>query len=273
MLRSDASRFVRSLRSSLSSVQKARVPVSSPRLEGGSGPNWQNALVREQSKLAGGQSPASRGVSSRRSPTPSGLPQIMETLSPLMQPRRWVEAATAWRSSRDSKGVQPTPAVSKKPAGLVPSQFDPSVSSSEAAAACGPAAAVAFARASGKNVSLRQAVDLAQTVGWTAAGGMNGVANQKRLLDKMGIPAQLDSSGDWSKIAKTASAGTPVTISTPGHYFVTDDYDPRTARYHVGASGTAYRGGKEWMTRQEMEGLSGTINGALVMKDKRQWMA
>jgi len=27
------------------------------------------------------------------------------------------------------------------------------------------------------------------------------------------------------------------------------------------------------MTRQEMEGLSGTINGALVMKDKRQWMA
>lgn len=86
MLRSDASRFVRSLRSSLSSVQKARVPVSSPRLEGGSGPDWQNALVREQSKLAGGQSPASRGVSSRRSPTPSGLPQIMETLSPLMQP-------------------------------------------------------------------------------------------------------------------------------------------------------------------------------------------
>lgn len=237
--------------------------------------------MRERSRLAGGQSPTSRAVSSRRSTIPSGLPQFMETLHPLLQPRRWVEAATAWKSSPPSNGVQRTPtagaqrtpAVSNKAGGLVPSQFDPSISSSEAPAACGPAAAVAFARASGKSVSLRQAVDLAQTVGWTAAGGMNGVANQKRLLDKMGIPAQLDTSGDWGKIAKTVSAGTPVTISTPGHYFVADGYDTRTGRFHVGASGTAYRGGKEWMTRQEMERLAGGINGTLVMRDKRQWMA
>ncbi|HEX2987498.1 MAG TPA: C39 family peptidase [Chloroflexota bacterium] len=215
-----------------------------------------------------------RVIHSARKPSSHfSLQQVMDTLSPLAQPNRWIEAADPLRSSREPKGARRVQAIAGVAEGLMPSQFDASISSTEANAACGPAAAVAFARASGKNVSLRQAVDLARTVGWTVSGGMNGVVNQKRLLDKMGIPALLDTSGDWSKVARTVSAGSPVTISTPGHYFVADDYDPKTGRFHVGASGTAYQGGKEWMTRQEMEGAAGRINGTLVMKDRSRWMA
>lgn len=185
------------------------------------------------------------------------------------------ERVEARRDTGDPELKQgPVPCVGKgNPGNLVPSQFDPSLSSREAYAACGPAAAVAFARAAGRNLSLREVLDVAKTVGWTPEGGMNGVFNQKRLLDRMGIRAKLDTSGDWNRITKLASNGTPVTISTPGHYFVADAYDPQTGRFHVGASGTSYRSGKEWMTREEMERLAGPLNGALVVDNKREWIA
>jgi hypothetical protein len=277
MFGSDASQFLKSLWSSLGSAQKAQRTVSNQRSNQRSasavGSDWSNWLIQEQSKLDGAWTQPGRTVSSRLPVSSSGLPQFMETLSPLVQPRRWGEATAVLKNGRETKGAQRVLSVAKKSEGLVPSQFDPSISPAEAKAACGPAAAVAFARASGKNTSLSQAVELARTVGWTTSGGMNGVSNQKRLLDKMGIPAVLDSSGDWSKIARTVSAGSPVTISTPGHYFVADSYDEQTGRFHVGASGTAYQGGKEWMTCQEMEGLAGRANGTLVMKDRSRWMA
>jgi hypothetical protein len=147
---------------------------------------------------------------------------------------------------------------------LVPSQFgDPSLSAEEAAAACGPAAAVAFARANGRNPTLREALDVAKQVGWTAQGGMNGVANQKRLLDTLGIPATLDTSRDWSKITQAVQGGAPVTISTPVHYFVADGYDPQSGRFHVGASGTAFKNGSDWLSADEIQSLGGGMNGAL----------
>ncbi len=270
---SDASRFVKSLRSSLAGARKPRVAATSQRPAVGTVGNWRNQLALEQARLDAVRSQFGQPVSTRRPSSALSLQQVMDTLSPLVQPRNWVEAVGSLRSGSRLKGVRPASAAPERVEGLVPSQFDPSISPAEAKAACGPAAAVAFARASGKDVSMRQAVDLARTVGWTVSGGMNGVANQKRLLDKMGIPSVLDTSGDWNKIAATASAGTPVTISTPGHYFVADGYDPQTQRFHVGSSGTAYQGGKEWMTRQEMELLAGRVNGALVLRDRSRWMA
>jgi len=132
---------------------------------------------------------------------------------------------------------------------------------------------VAFARSLGRDPTLRQVLDLAKTVGWTSQGGMNGVGNQKRLLEKMGIPTSLDCARGWDYVVETAAAGTPVAISTPGHYFVADGYDPRTRQFHVGESGTAYRNGKEWMTREEIENLSGRMNGSLVVDKRRDWFA
>lgn len=234
---------------------------------------------------------------SYRSPvshTPDIVPSGLAAFPPAqVSPRNWLDnilGMFAWNGRRPAsqqrvkqpESVQEaaSAAASRKRAAsekkaesqdLVPCQFDPALSAREAYAACGPAAAVAFARAIGKNPSLREVLDLAKTVGWTPEGGMNGAANQKRLLDKLGIQSKLDTSVDWSRITGLASTGTPVTISTPGHYFVADAFDPQTGRFHVGASGTAYRGGKEWMTRQEMERLAGALNGTLTISQKREW--
>lgn len=150
------------------------------------------------------------------------------------------------------------------PATTVPNQFgDPTLSAAEAAAACGPAAAVAFARANGRNPTLREAVDLAKRLGWTEAGGMNGVANQQRLLERMGVAAELDAGATAATIGERARAGEMVTVSTPKHYYVVDGYDPTTGRVHVGQSGLARQGGSTWMTLEDIARRDGGINGAL----------
>src|SRR5438876_4033342 len=55
----------------------------------------------------------------------------------------------------------------------------------------------------------------------------------------------------------------PVILSTPGHYFVIDGYDPSNGAYHVGQSGKVYRGGSEWMSPAQIEAAAGSPNGAL----------
>ncbi|HYW88705.1 MAG TPA: lytic transglycosylase domain-containing protein, partial [Chloroflexota bacterium] len=113
------------------------------------------------------------------------------------------------------------------------SQFgDRELTTDESYAACGPAAAVRFAQAYGRNPTLREAVDLAQTVGWTSAQGMAGIGSEQALLNKMGIPTKLTT--DVDAMAREAQTGNPVTISTPGHYFYADSYDPNSGAFHVG---------------------------------------
>jgi len=292
----DPSRLAGDLRSSLQGLQRALTPgggpVSAQEL------SWEEWLSRQESGLDVDQSDSSTFW-----PLPASaraLPELLTALASSASSPPWANALSAlsrYREVLDGSGrslisvpsATPTPTErggaasghpqglsatpGQPPEGLVPSQFDPSLSPQEAKAACGPAAAVALARASGRNLSMREVVELAKTVGWTPAGGMNGVSNEKRLLEKIGVPVRLDSSGDWSRIAEIVSSGRPVAISTPGHYFVADGYDPETGRFHVGASGTAYRNGKEWMTPQEMEGLAGRINGTLVMDGRRRWTA
>lgn len=143
------------------------------------------------------------------------------------------------------------------------SQFgDKQLSADEAYAACGPAAAVRFAQMYGRNPSLREATDLAAQVGWTSGSGMAGISSEKALMDKMGVPTHVVG-GDWNAIAKEAQTGNPVTISTPGHYFFADGYDPQSGAFHVGQSGMDLKGGSEWMTPQQMEARMGAVQGAL----------
>jgi hypothetical protein len=145
----------------------------------------------------------------------------------------------------------------------VPNQFAASLSPSEAYAACGPVAAVAVARFLGRNPTVAEALERAKLTGWTAAGGMNGIYNELRLLDAMHIPAHIETPVNWRHVQQEASSGNPVIISTPGHYWVIDDFDPRNGAYHVGRSGLAYRGGAEWMTADQMQQMAGQANGAL----------
>ena len=143
------------------------------------------------------------------------------------------------------------------------SQFgNPQLSADEAYAACGPAAAVRFAQMYGRNPTLREATDLAATVGWTSSQGMAGIGSQKALMDKLGVPTRVVGA-DINAMAAEAQTGNPVTISTPGHYFFADGYDPNTGAFHVGQSGLDLRGGSEWMTPDQMTNRMGAIQGAL----------
>jgi len=145
------------------------------------------------------------------------------------------------------------------------SQFgDSQLTASEASAACGPAAAVRFAQRYGRNPTLREATDMAATVGWTQGQGMAGIGSEKALLEKMGVPTKLVSGPDWGTFANEARSGNPVIISTAGHYFTADNWDPATNRFHVGRSGLDLRGGSEWMTPEEMTSRMGAVQGGLL---------
>lgn len=157
--------------------------------------------------------------------------------------------------------------VSKAVAGAAKqiSQFgDPQLTSDEAYAACGPAAAVRFASMYGRNPTLREATDIAKTVGWTPAQGMAGIESEQSLLKKMGIPTTLIPGAQWERFAAEAKTGNPVTISTEGHYFFADGYDDTTGAFHVGRSGTDLTGGGEWMTPAQMTQRMGAVHGALL---------
>ena len=145
------------------------------------------------------------------------------------------------------------------------SQFgDSQLTADEAYAACGPAAAVRFASAYGRNPTLREATDMAREVGWTSGAGMAGISSEQKLMDKMGIPTKLVAGAQWDKFATEAQSGNPVTISTQGHYYFADGYDPTSGAFHVGRSGTDLKGGSEWMTPSQMEARMGPVQGALL---------
>ena len=145
------------------------------------------------------------------------------------------------------------------------SQFgDPQLTNAEAYAACGPAAAVRFAQRFGRNPTLREATDLAGTVGWTPEQGMAGIASQQRLMSKLGIETELVPGAQWERFAQEAQSGNPVTISTSAHYFYADGYNPATGQFHVGRSGTDLRGGKEWMTQSEIVAAAERLGGGQV---------
>src|SRR5215471_11788612 len=149
------------------------------------------------------------------------------------------------------------------------SQFgDEQLSADEAYSACGPAAAVRFAQMYGRNPTLREATDLASQVGWTSASGMAGLGSEKALMDKLGVPTHMVGA-DVTAMAREASTGNPVTISTPGHYFFADGYDPASGAFHVGQSGLDLRGGAEWMTPDQMQQRMGQIQGALFADNPR----
>jgi len=144
------------------------------------------------------------------------------------------------------------------------SQFgDAQLSNDEAYVACGPAAAVRFAQLYGRNPTLREATDLARSVGWTPDQGMAGIGSEKALMDKLGVPTRMIGP-DIAEMAREAQTGNPITISTAGHYFTADDYNATSRAFHVGQSGLDLKGGAEWMTIDQMQQLMGPVQGALL---------
>jgi hypothetical protein len=143
------------------------------------------------------------------------------------------------------------------------SQFsDASIPMNEALSLCGPAAALAFSSVNGRTPTLKEARDLAKSVGWTADAGMAGPASEQALLAKMGVQAELTPSADWNRVTQDVQGGRPVIISTPRHYFTVSDYDPAKG-FYVGTSGTDLKGGAEWMTDEQITTAGRGVNGAL----------
>lgn len=148
---------------------------------------------------------------------------------------------------------------------LRPSQFQMGLSDSDAYAACGPAAAIAFARATGRNPTAQEALDLAKQVGWTPGQGMAGPSSEVQLLQKMGVTAHMEQGADPNKIIADVNSGNPVILSTPGHYFVADGYDPQSGAFHVGTSGTDLRSGSGWMSLGQMQQVMGNVQATLFL--------
>jgi hypothetical protein len=142
--------------------------------------------------------------------------------------------------------------------GLTPDQFNSGLSPADAISACGPAAAVAFARQNGRTPTVQEAVNLAKGVGWTREQGMAGPQSQVNLLKQMGVAASLTQGVDWNRVAAETSAGRPVIIDTPQHYWVAEGYDPASGRFNFGNSAKVLKatGGRTWLTAQEMAAIN-----------------
>jgi hypothetical protein len=149
--------------------------------------------------------------------------------------------------------------------GLTPNQLagGQSLTKAEALAACGPAAAVAFARATGRAVTLDGAVAVARQVGWTASRGMTGPYGEQALLRRLGISSEVAAGLDPARIKREVQAGRPVIIRTgghgnvTGHYFVAERLDAASGRYDLAQSALVLRSsrGRRWFTLAEIGSL------------------
>ena len=134
---------------------------------------------------------------------------------------------------------------------ITPDQLkdSPTLSSWEAYAACGPAAAVAFARAIGHDMTLDQATVAARTVGWNGWSGMAGPRSELALLASVGITAhqrgESEDTIDWERVIGDVQAGIPVMVVTERHYYVAEGYDPETGKLDFGNSALVLAGARK----------------------------
>lgn len=142
--------------------------------------------------------------------------------------------------------------------------------------ACGPAAAVAFARFSGRYPSVYEATVVAENHGlWDINVGMYGGAAEVALIERLGVPAELRPV-DWNAIRREVQRGRPVIIDTSYHYFVAERYDRASGRFDFGNTGAYAREawarwdiapvtGGRWLTPAEVAELGGGIQGSIHM--------
>lgn len=154
----------------------------------------------------------------------------------------------------------------ERPGALTPNQLfgGRALTTQEALAACGPAAAVAFANAVGRAVTLDRAVAVARTVGWTPASGMRGPYSEVALLERLGIQVSIEAGVSAARVKRELLAGRPVIIRTsgrapdvPGHYYVAERIDTSNGRFDLAQSALVLRasGGRRWYSLDEISSL------------------
>lgn len=195
---------------------------------------------------------------------------------------RGIPTSTGVGEVVDNRGVgtgqasaqQQAPPQSAYEAGtLTPNQISAATSEGldyeTALAVCGPAAAIAFARKTGRNPTMQEALALAREVGWTVEQGMAGPGSQQRLLERMGVASRMvEGAPDWGTVAADVARGNPVILSTPGHYFVAERYDPESGMFDFGESAAVLKAskGRRWFRPDEIASLGmGDPRAALFM--------
>lgn len=155
------------------------------------------------------------------------------------------------------------------PQSMVPTrsinQFDLGLNPADAAAACGPAAAMTFAQMTGRMPTAQEAIQLAQKSGWTHEG-MGGPANFQKLVGMMGMQSALDMTPSGEEIDAALKAGHPVAISTPAHYF-TATGGTAAGGLNVGGSGKAIDG-DEVMTLNQIAAKGGGLQATITLLDQ-----
>ena len=183
--------------------------------------------------------------------------------------RTWLAAIVvlaALAAPRPERGIAAETRQNERPGSLTPNQLfgGRALTTQEALAACGPAAAVAFANASGRAVSLDRAVAVARTVGWTPAKGMSGPYGEVALLQRLGVQVSIEAGVNAARVKQELLAGRPVIIRTsgrgpdiPGHYFVAERIDASTGRFDLAQSALVLRssGGRRWYGLGEISSL------------------
>lgn len=154
----------------------------------------------------------------------------------------------------------------ERPGSLTPNQLfgGRALTTQEAQAACGPAAAVAFAHAVGRAVTLDRAVAVARTVGWTPARGMSGPYGEVALLQRLNVPVTIEAGVSAARVKRELLAGRPVIIRTsgrgpdaPGHYFVAERVDASNGRIDLAQSALVLSSsaGRRWYSLNEIASL------------------
>ncbi len=136
------------------------------------------------------------------------------------------------------------------------------LSPNDAAAACGPYAAMLFFNSVGRYPTAAEAVDLGRKAGWTPGAGMGGEYNFVDLLNLGGVNGTIDRTPTADEGRDALKRGSPVAISTAKHYFAATGIDEQD-RFNVGGTGTLFKGGKEWMTLAEMDAIGGGLQAII----------
>jgi TP901 family phage tail tape measure protein len=150
----------------------------------------------------------------------------------------------------------------------IKNQFDLGLPWDQAIAACGPAAVALFMEAAGRTPNAREVVQIAAKNGWTSAAGMGGVEAFKKTLSDEGVNyATLPTTAEAAQ--QSAAGGNLTAISTPGHYFVAQGFDPTSGKFDLGATGGGPGGAladpraSRFMSAEEITALEGPINGVI----------
>jgi len=178
----------------------------------------------------------------------------------------WINSSPAGSTSGASGATPSTPGASSTPAslkGITPSQINDAAGFSDQWSLCGPIAAVAASRASGKPVTLEQARQVGIDGGnYSPGNGMLGSESEVRMLKDLGIASHTESPVNWDKVKQQVQSGKPVIISTPQHYFVIEGYDEKTGKFDCGNSALAMKASGGTQTELSPSDFTAWGNGA-----------